>query len=97
MPDHGGTGGSTYDAPTASPPIAPRLRIGMVAPPLLPIPPVGYAGTERVVAALADGLAARGHHVTLFASGDSTAGSAVIADVPGPSGSTDTAARWPPS
>ncbi len=59
-----------------------RLRIGMVAPPLLPVPPVGYAGTERVVAALADGLVSRGHHVMLFASGDSTAGSEVVAVVP---------------
>ncbi len=58
------------------------LRIGLVAPPVLRIPPVRYAGTERVVAALADGLVARGHHVTLFASGDSTAGSEVVAVVP---------------
>lgn len=58
------------------------LRIGLVAPPVLRIPPLRYAGTERVVAALADGLVARGHHVTLFASGDSTAGSEVVAVVP---------------
>lgn len=63
---------------------APRrtLRIALVAPPLLPIPPQRYAGTERVVAALADGLVARGHHVTLFASGDSTAGSETVAVLP---------------
>src|SRR5262249_12861674 len=35
------------------------------------VPPVGYGGTERVVAALADGLHARGHEVTLVATGDS--------------------------
>src|SRR5215212_7923812 len=58
------------------------LRIALVAPPVLPIPPTAYAGTERVVAALADGLVARGHHVTLFASGDSTAGSEVVPVVP---------------
>jgi glycosyltransferase involved in cell wall biosynthesis len=58
------------------------LQIALVAPPLLPIPPTRYAGTERVVAALADGLVARGHHVTLFASGDSTAGSETVAVVP---------------
>lgn len=58
------------------------MRIGLVAPPVLRIPPVRYAGTERVVAALADGLVARGHHVTLFASGDSTAGSEVVAVMP---------------
>ncbi len=58
------------------------LRIALVAPPLLPIPPRRYAGTERVVAALADGLVARGHRVTLFASGDSTAGSETVAVLP---------------
>jgi glycosyltransferase involved in cell wall biosynthesis len=58
------------------------LHIALVAPPVLPIPPTRYAGTERVVAALADGLVARGHHVTLFASGDSTAGSETVAVLP---------------
>jgi glycosyltransferase involved in cell wall biosynthesis len=38
---------------------------------MLPVPPPTYAGTERVVAALAEALVARGHHVTLFAPGDS--------------------------
>jgi glycosyltransferase involved in cell wall biosynthesis len=38
---------------------------------MLAVPPVGYSGTERVVGYLVDGLAARGHEVTLFASGDS--------------------------
>jgi glycosyltransferase involved in cell wall biosynthesis len=48
-----------------------RLRIGIVAPPLVRIPPTGYAGTERIVAAIALGLHARGHQVTVFAAGDS--------------------------
>ena len=47
------------------------LRIALVSPPMLPIPPARYAGTERIVAALVDGLHGRGHHVTLFAPGDS--------------------------
>ena len=38
-----------------------RLRIALVAPPWLPVPPVGYGGTERVIALLADGLVERGH------------------------------------
>ncbi len=38
---------------------------------MLPVPPRSYAGTERVVAALVEQLHARGHHVTLFAAGDS--------------------------
>jgi glycosyltransferase involved in cell wall biosynthesis len=46
-------------------------RIALVAPPVLPIPPERYAGTERVVQALGDGLQRRGHQVTLFAPGDS--------------------------
>lgn len=48
------------------------MRIALVAPPLLPVPPSGYAGTERVVAVLAEELTRRGHAVTLFASGDSS-------------------------
>ena len=43
----------------------------MLAPVVLPIPPRGYAGTERVVATLVQELHARGHEVTLFAAGDS--------------------------
>lgn len=45
------------------------LRIGVVAPPWYRIPPSAYGGTEAVVAALVDQLVARGHHVTLVASG----------------------------
>jgi glycosyltransferase involved in cell wall biosynthesis len=59
-----------------------QLRIALVAPPLLPVPPVRYAGTERIVAALADGLTARGHVVTLVASGDSTASGRLVPVVP---------------
>lgn len=58
------------------------MRIGLVAPPVLPIPPRRYAGTERIVAVLADELTARGHQVTLFASGDSTAECEVVPVVP---------------
>lgn len=47
------------------------MRVALVAPVALPIPPRGYGGTERVVALLASGLQRRGHQVTLFASGDS--------------------------
>ena len=53
----------------------PALRIAQVAPPIEPVPPSGYGGTERVVYELVRGLHARGHQVTTFASGDS--------DVPG--------------
>jgi glycosyltransferase involved in cell wall biosynthesis len=47
------------------------MRIGLLAPPMIPIPPPAYAGTERIVAVLADELHRRGHEVTLLASGDS--------------------------
>ncbi len=48
-----------------------RLRVLLVAPPLLPVPPPTYAGTERVIAAIGDELHRRGHAVALVASGDS--------------------------
>jgi glycosyltransferase involved in cell wall biosynthesis len=47
------------------------MRVGVVAPLLERIPPLRYGGTERVVYNLVEGLVARGHEVTLFASGDS--------------------------
>jgi len=50
-----------------------RLRIAQVAPLYESVPPKLYGGTERVVAYLTEELARRGHQVTLFASGDSTA------------------------
>lgn len=43
------------------------LRVALIAPPFIPVPPPGYGGIERVVALLADGLTARGHDVALFA------------------------------
>jgi glycosyltransferase involved in cell wall biosynthesis len=48
------------------------MRIAEIAPPWLAVPPKGYGGIEWVVALLADGLAERGHDVTLFATGDSS-------------------------
>ena len=43
------------------------LRILVIADAKIPVPPVGYGGTERIVALLCRGLAARGHRVTLIA------------------------------
>ena len=50
---------------------SPRLRVLLVAPPMLPVPPPTYSGTERVIAALGDELQRRGHSVALVAAGDS--------------------------
>lgn len=38
---------------------------------MVPIPPPGYAGTERIVAVLVEELTRRGHEVTLIGPGDS--------------------------
>ncbi len=43
------------------------LRIAVLAPPWIPVPPPGYGGIEAVVALLCEELVARGHEVTLFA------------------------------
>jgi glycosyltransferase involved in cell wall biosynthesis len=48
------------------------MRIGLIAPPWAPVPPVGYGGTEVVVDNLARGLRDLGHEVLLFTVGDST-------------------------
>jgi glycosyltransferase involved in cell wall biosynthesis len=59
-----------------------RLRIALVAPPMLAVPPPTYAGTERVVGALAEELHRRGHRVTLFAPGDSQVSCELVPTVP---------------
>jgi glycosyltransferase involved in cell wall biosynthesis len=43
------------------------MRIAMLAPPWIPVPPPGYGGIEAMIALLCDGLVARGHDVTLLA------------------------------
>jgi glycosyltransferase involved in cell wall biosynthesis len=48
------------------------LRVGLIAPPWLPVPPAGYGGIETIINVLARGLAAHGHEVVLFAAADST-------------------------
>ena len=49
-----------------------RTRIGIVAPPWVAVPPLGYGGTEAVIDSLARGLVHAGHEVVLFTTGDST-------------------------
>jgi len=48
------------------------MRIGIIAPPWLPVPPTAYGGTEAVVDLLARGLLEAGHDVVLAASAEST-------------------------
>lgn len=55
--------------PPAGRPPERSLRIAMVAPPWLSVPPPGYGGLEQVVAALVDALTRHGHVVTLFGAG----------------------------
>ncbi len=47
------------------------MRIALIAPPWLPVPPPAYGGTESVLHALAVGLEQRGHDVVLVTTGDS--------------------------
>lgn len=48
------------------------MRIAIIAPPWLPVPPPAYGGTEAVLDSLARGLSEAGHDVLLYATGDST-------------------------
>jgi glycosyltransferase involved in cell wall biosynthesis len=48
------------------------MRIGILAPPWLPVPPLAYGGTEAIIDTLARGLTAAGHEVLLWTVGDST-------------------------
>lgn len=42
------------------------MRIGLIAPPWIPVPPPAYGGTEEVIDNLARGLTGLGHDVRLF-------------------------------
>ena len=48
------------------------MRIMIVAPPWLPVPPPAYGGTETVLDGLARGLKAAGQDVLLYTTGEST-------------------------
>lgn len=58
------------------------MRIAQVAPLAEAVPPKLYGGTERVVSWLTEELVRQGHHVTLFASGDSETSAELVACVP---------------
>jgi glycosyltransferase involved in cell wall biosynthesis len=48
------------------------MRVALVAPPFIPVPPVEYGGTELFIADLATGLQALGVEVTVYTNGEST-------------------------
>jgi glycosyltransferase involved in cell wall biosynthesis len=48
------------------------MRVALIAPPWITVPPPGYGGTEAVVDTLARGLRSAGHDVLLATTGDST-------------------------
>ncbi len=60
-------GPSGPPAQPAARPTRGTVRIAQIAPLYEAVPPGAYGGTERVIAALCDGLVAPGHEVTLFA------------------------------
>jgi glycosyltransferase involved in cell wall biosynthesis len=47
------------------------MRIALIAPPFIAVPPSNYGGTELFIAMLARGLHARGHDVVVYANGQS--------------------------
>ncbi|MGE5362312.1 MAG: glycosyltransferase family 4 protein, partial [Bacteroidales bacterium] len=48
------------------------MRIALVAPPFIPVPPHRYGGTELFIAHLAIGLIRLGHDVVVYANGESS-------------------------
>jgi glycosyltransferase involved in cell wall biosynthesis len=48
------------------------MRIGLIAPPWVPVPPQRYGGIEAVIDSLARGLIRAGHQVLLAAAGNSS-------------------------
>lgn len=54
------------------------MRIGIIASPLVAVPPTQYGGTEQVVYYLIKGLKEAGHEPILFGAGDSTVDCEVV-------------------
>jgi hypothetical protein len=50
------------------------MKIGLLAPPFIPVPPKEYGGTELFIAHLAEGLQARGIDAVVYTNGQSTVG-----------------------
>ncbi|MFQ5762818.1 MAG: glycosyltransferase family 4 protein, partial [Candidatus Bathyarchaeia archaeon] len=58
------------------------MRIAMVSPLEMRVPPMAYGGIEVVVSLLTEELLRRGHDVTLFASGDSVTDARLLSVCP---------------
>ena len=58
------------------------VRLAVLAPIAWPTPPPGYGPWEQIAANIADGMAARGLEVTLFATGDSKTRGKIASVVP---------------
>jgi glycosyltransferase involved in cell wall biosynthesis len=58
------------------------MKIAQIAPLIESVPPKKYGGTERVVSTLTEALVAKGHEVTLFASGDSKTAATLVSTTP---------------
>lgn len=54
------------------------MKIAMLAPPWIPVPPTTYGGTESVIALLVEHLIALKHDVTLFASPGSKSSATIV-------------------
>jgi glycosyltransferase involved in cell wall biosynthesis len=50
------------------------IRIALIAPPFIAVPPARYGGTELFIAHLAEGLRDRGHDAVVYANGESEIG-----------------------
>jgi glycosyltransferase involved in cell wall biosynthesis len=73
------------------------MRILQLAPIWETVPPPAYGGTEAVVSVLTEELVARGHEVTLAASGDSSTAAELMATFPRslrPAGLSDEALQY---
>jgi glycosyltransferase involved in cell wall biosynthesis len=73
--------GTQHPAPSTQPPHRP-LRIAHIAPVATTIPPQKSGSVELMTSLLTEGLVARGHDVTLFATGDSTTTAKLFATYP---------------
>src|SRR5215210_1187354 len=60
------------------------MRLAMLAPPWIPVPPPGYGGIEQVIALLTTELTGRGHDVTLFAAPGTEADARVLSPLEEP-------------